>query len=392
MSSDIKNICDFCGSHQMRAVYKVPDSQLHSVICLCQKCGLVQSNQTSKEKNRQVSISCDADWGNIRHGKGIRLKPALDVLNRHIQWDSITSVLDVGSNRGKFITWIDQNHPQIQVTAVEPDSRIINDYPTTINPIVDRFENVDIELETQDLIMNCHTLEHSDSAFIMIQKMKNILKPNGWLYVDVPNLQVIEDPFQIEQFFIDKHTFHFHRSVLRNYLECQSFQVKFENDPSDRYNIILLCQKSKNHHQEYKRMEKGEIRQIEQLIRDYKKRLIHNRKQLKTISSTLHKFMHRQITAIWGSGKILDALIKYGGLKLSDSAILIDEYLYGIISEVHGIQLNSSSVLRNTKVDAVVILARSATKEIIEKIKRFGIYNIITYEDLWSGITRYDDA
>ena len=62
--------CDFCESKQVKIAYKVPTSQRDLSIYVCKNCGLVQSfPKIDHIKTKNIAISGEADWGNIRYGK-----------------------------------------------------------------------------------------------------------------------------------------------------------------------------------------------------------------------------------------------------------------------------------------------------------------------------------
>ncbi len=178
--------CDFCNC-PIEPVYAVPDSPQGCVVHLCRACGLVQSIPTKPHPpGRTVSLSSGPDWGNVRHGKGLRLAKAKEVLTPYLE--GVRTVLDVGSNRGDFVRWMQKDYPNAVVTAIEPDRSVI-DYVDTENLCVlnARFESIDVR-GLYDLVHCCHTLEHADSAAEMMNGMVRCLKPGGLLYLDVPNL------------------------------------------------------------------------------------------------------------------------------------------------------------------------------------------------------------
>jgi NADH/NAD ratio-sensing transcriptional regulator Rex len=53
---------------------------------------------------------------------------------------------------------------------------------------------------------------------------------------------------------------------------------------------------------------------------------------------------------------------------------------------VHGRELSKSELLTSDNVDVVILLTRSATQELIEKLKQKGIKNIIEFSKLINEI------
>ena len=66
--------CDGCNSLLGEPIYTPLNSKRGAKVFKCNHCSLVQTKYITNESQdlRDKSISTDADWGNIRHGKGIR--------------------------------------------------------------------------------------------------------------------------------------------------------------------------------------------------------------------------------------------------------------------------------------------------------------------------------
>lgn len=361
--------CDFCKSNNIKEIYIVPTSRIGATIYCCQECGLHQSKYTDKSnKHTHKSISSGADWGNIRHGKKIRLQKSLDVLNSLLDFNSLPNILDIGSNRGHFVNYIIDN-TKSNVTAIEPDTRIVGGYvdDSRLTKVFQRYENCNLDHKF-DLIYCCHTLEHADSAFHMITQMRNNLKEKGYLYIDVPSIEILKDVNNVEEFFIDKHTFHFDIDVLSNFLKFLGFKIIYSED--DKSNIIIVCQKINKHYN------------LKDNIDYYHNNMIKNQTSLKQIVEIIHDLCKNNRVAIYGTSKIYDALVIHGGLNPNLPEMIIDDYLYGYVDKVHGRELTKSSNLLTDKVDIIILLTRSATDNLIKTLTDANFQNIITFKQL----------
>src|SRR5215469_15805573 len=96
--------CDFCGSNSLTFAYQPEGSARGLKVHLCRHCGLVQSlpRIDRTEKRHVAAVSGGADWGNVRYGKGFRTQAAMEALARHVRFGDKFTLLDVGSNRGRF--------------------------------------------------------------------------------------------------------------------------------------------------------------------------------------------------------------------------------------------------------------------------------------------------
>lgn len=387
---NIKITCDFCNGILI-SFYKVPDSGRGIIVYVCEECGLVQSISTKKNSlmKKEASISSGATWGNIRHSKGLRLKTAIPILRNKVAWSNINKVLDVGSNRGDFVNWINKEKNQIEITAIEPDRTIVDSYINngSIRTIIGKLENVNLDKENFDFIYCCHTLEHADSASDMINKIYNLLKPGGYFYLDVPNIDVISLEDQVEEFFIDKHTFHFNRPLLADYLKNMGFQILTGEYDNDNYNIVMLLRKEKKKVSiEFNTQKNGLPKYNKAMINSYIINLKINRGKLPDIVAKINPFFDRQKVAVWGAGKIFDALVRFGGLNAKKLECVVDEYLWKIVHEAHGVNIESPFILKIKNPDVVLILAHSSTEEITNKVRKLGIRNVISFNQLLSSV------
>jgi len=379
--------CDFCLSRDLKVVYEVPDSLEKSYVAVCMSCGLVQSfkNSPYRPRNRHISISSGADWGNIRHGKSIRFDSIKSILEQKLSWADIDRVLDIGSNRGDFVQWVAETKNVSEIIGIEPDETIIGEgnHKDSVNIIVGRFENISLRSDYFDFVYCCHTLEHADSAREMIRKIHRCLKKGGHLFLEVPNIYVITKLDLLEEFFIDKHLFHFDPYVLKEFLDNEGFTEEMSSSGEDLYNISLILSKTSDAKGPFRLTNKGRAESHVQMVKDYSRRLRQNRENLKDlVRNRLVPFLKRQRVAFWGAGKIFDALVRFGQLDANLVHCLVDDYLFRLLPSLHGIPIHPSEVLKTYEPQVLIVLARNSSEDIIRKSRSMGIKNIITISQI----------
>lgn len=374
-------VCDFCGSKELELLYEVPTSKNNSKIYECTHCKLVQSSYVNIKRSKEKSISCDADWGNIRHGKKIRLNSSLELISKYIHnYENFSSVLDIGSNRGHFLNFISENTSIPLLIGVEPDNSIINNYNSKISIKNMKFEDYMLMNpgkfkggKTFDLIYCCHTLEHAKSAREMLENIKLLMNCDSYLYLEVPNIEQIEyNKFNVEEFFIDKHHFHFSYITLSNILDNLGFNFIFTQD--DGYNIQIIA-----------KLESTDIVVTKYSeVQNYINNLHNDRFKLIQVCEQLKKLSLEYNLIFYGATKIFDALVKYGNLDTSIINLLVDDYLYGYLDNAHGISVNSPLAFGNLDKDkySVVVLAMSSASTIISKLQNENFKNIIYIGEL----------
>lgn len=362
--------CDFCKCKCLSKVYVVPTSRIGAVVYSCNDCGLLQTVYSNKEnKHTNKSISSDADWGNIRHGKKIRLQSSLDFIQNFINLSEVHSVLDIGSNRGHFVNHLTKINPTCSIVAVEPDGKILDEYIQSDKVKIHntRFENYN-NSDKFDFIYCCHTLEHANSANEMLIQASSLLKDDGYLYIDVPSASVLDDETNVQEFFIDKHTYHFSISVLCK--KILSLGLIVIDCKDDMHNIVILCQKKNRSITNKKTIEK------------YSNILKQNHKKIDSVSKQIEQLSSKNRVAIIGASKIYDALVKHAKFNPDNIQYLIDDYLCGYVDEVYGKKLYKQEDVPFHEIDIVVLLTKSATDRLKQELKNKGIFKIYTFNEL----------
>ena len=382
--------CDFCESNLRSPCHAPSGSRMSAEIYICSKCGLAQSQYRVIPETKVRTLSCDADWGNVRHGKGVRFSHLKNVIETHIELEKIKVALDVGSNRGDFVLWMNQVAPDCIITAVEPDSSITENYENTsgINVCHKRLEDLLLHDKSFDLVFCSHTLEHATSASDMLKQIHNALKPGGWLLLEVPNIESTSLENVVEEFFIDKHTFHFDRRVLIDFVTQRGFSIAesfyVNNDP---VNITLLLQRTDLRREYIPSAELSNSITNEATLLDYADRLKKNRNLLKKlVDEKIRPLASRQKVAFWGASRIFDALVKYGALASSDVHILVDKYLAGIVDKTHGIAIERPERLRLTEPNVVIVLGNSAEDVIAKRAYELGVRHVVKFSELMDQV------
>ena len=242
------DFCDFCGRDSLKFVYQPEGSTRGLKVFLCGHCGLVQSTPRidRTEKRHDAAVSGGADWGNVRYGKGFRTQVAMDALARHADLGAGLSLLDVGSNRGRFTAAFLEAAPNAQITAVEPDERYADSCAglSRTRLIQSRIEDAKLADASFDVVHSCHTIEHLAGPFGSLKDHARVLKPGGLLVLDAPNIALIGGNDILEEWFIDKHLYHFSDVTLGRMIEAAGFTIIEQPDPKDRINLIFVARKS----------------------------------------------------------------------------------------------------------------------------------------------------
>jgi SAM-dependent methyltransferase len=375
--------CDFCRREALNPAYKPEGGTRGLTVYLCDHCGLVQSApRIARTRDRHAAaVSGGADWGNVRYGKGFRTDIALDAIARQADMAAPLQLLDVGSNRGSFARAFLDAAPSAHITAVEPDERFAAscaDLPRT-DLIQARIENTTLPPERFDIVHSCHTIEHLAEPFAALKDHARVLKTGGILVLDAPNLALIGGRDITEEWFIDKHLFHFSANTLGRMIEAAGFEILREPDPADDVNLLFVARKT-GALPFATTCDPMEVGIASALLQRYQATRLTNLAALHDAAAAIHALAPRRV-ALWGAGRLFDLLVREGGFDPATLALLIDAHLRKHMDERHGVRLAAPEAL--AEVDVVIVMSRMFAGEIAREVRmRVPNAEIILYADL----------
>ncbi|MDT7041846.1 class I SAM-dependent methyltransferase [Candidatus Nitronereus thalassa] len=355
----------------MERAYQAPTGTRGLSVYVCCVCGLVQSlPRIDHVADRKVAVSGGADWGNIRYGKGFRTTVAISVLQEFVDLETIHSCLDVGSNRGSFVKHIKALAPQASILAIESDPNIVGDYSSIegIDVLVNRIEDVTLPDNTFEVVYCGHTLEHLRSPRETLRQIEKAMIPGGLLFLEVPNLEFVGREDVVEEWFIDKHLFHFLPEHLTHYLEVSGFQVEAIVPDSSLENLTCVGRKPEEPAPRFGGEMPALATKSFDLIRCYQETMAQGKSRLRKVGDTLNELLHKQRVVVWGAGRLFDVLVQIGGLNTQALQGVIDKHLVKFTSSVHGCHLKVPDDLLALNPDVVLIMSRSYFSEIQEEV------------------------
>jgi SAM-dependent methyltransferase len=385
--STTQGACDFCGKTALTAVYKPEGTARSLTVHLCSHCGLVQSlpRVARTAQRHEAAVSGGADWGNVRYGKGFRTDVALEAIARQSDLAAPLKLLDVGSNRGSFAKAFLAAAPNAQITALEPDERFAAscaDLPRT-ELIQARIEDTALPDGGFDIVHSCHTIEHLAAPFAALKDHARTLKPGGILVLDAPNIALIGGRDILEEWFIDKHLYHFSATTLGRMIEAAGFEILREPDPADDVNLLFVARKTGALPFAATLMKLGDPMEVGiagALLQRYQAMRLANLAALHHAAAAIRALAPRRV-ALWGAGRLFDLLVREGGFDPRMLSLLIDAHLQKHMDERHGVRLSAPEAL--AEIDAVIVMSRMFAGEISREVKmRVPNAEIILYADL----------
>jgi SAM-dependent methyltransferase len=380
------DLCELCRRSALEQVY-TPDGSTRGIsVHLCKHCGLVQSlPRIDRAARAPAAVSGGANWGNVRYGKGFRTQVALDALARHADFDGALAVLDVGSNRGSFARAFLKQAPNANLFAVEPDERFAAscaDLPRT-ELVNARIEAVALESARFDVVHSCHTIEHLAHPAHVLTDHWRVLKPGGLLLVDAPNIALIDSDDILEEWFIDKHLYHFSARTLSRMIEAAGFEIVGHPDVKDRENLLFVARKT-GRIQAFMNADPDEVDDAERRMVDYIAGRARNLAALTQVAAELAMLAPKRV-AMWGAGRLFDSLVVHGRFDAKALTLLVDKHLRQHVGERHGCTLANPEALADAKPGVVVVMSRGFAGEIADEARRLAPgAEILFYTDLIS--------
>jgi len=377
-------LCELCRRNSLDPVYEVEASKRGLKVYACSHCGLVQSlPRIDRVARAPAAVSGGADWGNIRYGKAFRTEAVLALLDRHADLAAELCVLDVGSNRGSFVRAFLDAAPAAGIVAVEPDERVAGACAglDRVELLTARIEDVPLETGRFDVVHSCHTIEHVAEPARVLAEHWRVLKPGGLLILDAPNIAILDADDIVEEWFIDKHLYHFSARTLMRLVEATGFELIAAPDIADRENLLLAARKSCTAHRTAD-PDPREAAAALQLIARYASTRARNLSALTFVAAEIAAMKPMKV-AIWGAGRIFDSLMSHGRLSPDSLSLLVDTHLKAHVTERYGCPLAGPEDLGIAKPDVIVVMSRGFAEEIWAEARRLAPgAQILLYTDL----------
>ena len=362
--------CPLCEHYDYPVVYSPRNSTFDAKVHLCLGCsylGLVPSDKLSQRSPRSNILSCDADYSTIRVGKEQMLEQSWAMIIKFLDLTLCRRILDLSSARGHFVKKVLTEIEHIEITCLEPDVYMTQDYSSIRElRIIHSSQDLDMESQKFDLIYSCHSLEHYRDPLKNLRLMLSHLSVDGSIYLEVPNAEAMTSRFVVEEFFYDQHKSYFYESVLTKAVE--SVGLKICNSQTDSSAIRLILKRNDRQQTSIKSGENLSTI-VRSNVENYAEKLRENRMRLPSIVSNWNLDTQNKSLGIVGCGRMLDALVTYGGLKVEDKTQLYDSILSKIDYFRRGNQVMALSSIADNRPNQVVIAANSSANELTKRVQ-----------------------
>ena len=161
-------------------------------------------------------------------------------------------LLIFGPGYGFLLRLLREKHPDLEITAVDPDIgslSYLEKYRINIVDLMADTESNSVE-EKFDLILSAHSLEHMSDPNMFFERAQKSLSDDGKMFIDVPNC-----PFTIDEYlkrpYDGPHLLFFTEQSLIYYFQKWGFTVDHITTAHSEFEKSFL--KMKNQYRRYNR-------------------------------------------------------------------------------------------------------------------------------------------
>lgn len=266
--------CPLCGSKRHEQVYSSiqhledPIGAVEVCLVICEDCGFMYQNPQLTASCLDRHYRCHSSGAVYREkGQGSRSERLIRERRRFIEGylrAPTGTIIDVGGGQGDLLSglhlplwdkYLLDPSPSVHTTGQDDAVRVLN---IAINEY-----SLDMR---HDALLCISTLEHLKDPARMVRKFGSMLKPEGMLFLEVPD--TLRPQEQVAEFFSFEHVSHFTRHTLTNVLKMNGFcPVKF--DPGVSLPNLRVAARKEQH---CSFMTEDDTEQLRHTIRSYSRK------------------------------------------------------------------------------------------------------------------------
>jgi len=238
------NFCTLCGSNQFDFFLEstgIIDKKKYTLI-KCRECGIVRTPEFGN-----IDYTPDLNYHYSENQKSLfekieffyiqaRWKQEVKFLKKFLPDNAL--LLDAGSGNGIFLD--ECKNMGIHAEGIEKYINLMLTKKNSLRVYQLDMESDELPNHDYDCVTLFHSLEHMREPHKVLQKIRGVLKKDGLLLIQVPNI----DSWQFLIFkshwfhlFLPYHRYHFNTRTLKKLLLNNRFSVTYERHFSNRWNM-----------------------------------------------------------------------------------------------------------------------------------------------------------
>ncbi len=242
------NSCRLCGGIQLETVRNKLRHGVRRKVLKCRNCGLVflePKNNFSvfykKDYRRQHSpIIGRAMSSHELFDFSLPLQKERVATLKHILKPNF-KVLDIGSSAGHFLYALKNRVKEVMGIELNQDNVAFTSKELGLKVCRQPIEKSNLPKEYFDLVTAWQTFEHVEEPLVFLRAVNRVLKPGGFLLIEVPNADdALLSVYGLKSFadfwYTEPHSFYYTASTLKKMLSKGGFSGRTKTKQS--YNFI----------------------------------------------------------------------------------------------------------------------------------------------------------
>ena len=186
-------ICPLCQSNENEFVSSYPGSFLSCKELLqCQNCELIFASKLPSKKELDEYYSKGLYYDKVSDPYNSEItsfslnlsRSRLNLIYSKIKFNDEPKVVDIGAGNASLGIALKECYDEADYDVVEPDVEVRSKYGNWVNK---QFSNIsELEIGRYDLVIMNQVLEHVPDPLDFLGSVNNILKPESYVYIDVP--------------------------------------------------------------------------------------------------------------------------------------------------------------------------------------------------------------
>ncbi len=199
----------------------------------CLDCNLIR--QDPMPSREELATFYQDEYANIRNEEHPLMRILVELYYRRLasffrnMVGEKGEILDVGCSTGHLIGQLARFEPNWTLRGVEPHPKAVEIARSKGREVLEgTLQSIDLPPESQDLIILSHVIEHLTDPVEVLQRIRELLRPGGQLYVETPNTACV-DLRLFGRYWgghhYPRHTYLFSRDNLARLLTREGFKV-----------------------------------------------------------------------------------------------------------------------------------------------------------------------
>ena len=194
-------ICPLCQSDDNEFVSSYPGTFLSCKELLqCQNCELIFADKLPSKKELDEYYSTGLYYDKVSDPYNPQIlefslnlsRSRLNLINSKIKINDKSRVVDIGAGNARLGIALKECYDEADYDVVEPDVEVRSKYGNWVNK---QFSNIsELEIGRYDLVIMNQVLEHVPDPLDFLGSVNNILKPESYVYIDVPYKDYLYKP------------------------------------------------------------------------------------------------------------------------------------------------------------------------------------------------------